>query len=396
MSGGPRGRNLERDALPPRPHPRRPEDQAGTLALGANPQPKCQGARLIVRIPTKSTVDEDEPSTALHDRSGGRLATAAPAGAGMLGKTLLVSSADDGAAAPRPFDNDSSAGALSADGRYAVFASDADGFADGTNPHVDNVFVRDTQTGLTTLVSRSDGSDGARRRRGLVGPVGRRLGRRPRARRVRHAGHEPLRPRDRPGRSRRPTRDVWLRDVTAGTTTLISRAGETGEPATTTPASRRSTSRRPARRGVRTRPRTSARVPASCCAPSTRRRPARVVQGQELQAADRRRAGRPPERPRRRRRDRVALRALAAPDGRVRPGRVRDDRAHDHGRQPGFQQIVVGGGHRAGGRRDGRRLFDSFSTASVKSDGTLGTTGRPPPRSTPTARRSRSSAPRRT
>src|SRR3954452_25011080 len=88
------------------------------------------------------------------------LATAAPAGAGMLGKTLLVSSPDDGVAAPRPFDNDSSAAALSTDGRYAVFASEADGFADGTNPNVQNIFVRDTRTGLTTLVSRSDGPDG--------------------------------------------------------------------------------------------------------------------------------------------------------------------------------------------------------------------------------------------
>src|SRR4051812_39363204 len=89
------------------------------------------------------------------------LSAAAPAGAGVLGRTLVVSTPDVGRPALVPFDNNSRAGGLSSDGRYSAFASDADGFADGADPHVENVFVRDAQTGVTTLVSRSDGEDGA-------------------------------------------------------------------------------------------------------------------------------------------------------------------------------------------------------------------------------------------
>src|SRR4051812_19023423 len=78
------------------------------------------------------------------------------------GSTQLVSRPDGGAASPAAFDNNSETpGALSDDGRYAVFASDADGFAPGVDAHVENLFVRDTQSGTTTLVSRSDGIDGA-------------------------------------------------------------------------------------------------------------------------------------------------------------------------------------------------------------------------------------------
>jgi len=62
-------------------------------------------------------------------------------------------------AAPAARDNASGAPlalAASADGRYVAFVSAADGFGSGADPRVSNGFVRDTASGATTLVSRSD------------------------------------------------------------------------------------------------------------------------------------------------------------------------------------------------------------------------------------------------
>src|SRR4051794_33377175 len=79
------------------------------------------------------------------------------------GSTVLVSRPGGLGPLPPAFDNNSGHGvsAVSTDGRYAAFVSEADGFAPGGDPHVTNVFLRDTQSGTTTLVSRSDGPDGA-------------------------------------------------------------------------------------------------------------------------------------------------------------------------------------------------------------------------------------------
>src|SRR4051795_10530888 len=78
------------------------------------------------------------------------------------GSTQLVSRPDGSGPVPPALDNDSrTPGAISDDGRYAVFASDADGLSSRADPHVRNLFLRDRQTGTTTLVSRSDGIDGA-------------------------------------------------------------------------------------------------------------------------------------------------------------------------------------------------------------------------------------------
>src|SRR5438105_11472395 len=80
----------------------------------------------------------------------------------LAGSTVLVSRPDGFGPVPPAFDNDSGTpGALSADGRYAAYISFADGFADGADPSVSNVLLRDRQTSTTTLVSRSDGPNGA-------------------------------------------------------------------------------------------------------------------------------------------------------------------------------------------------------------------------------------------
>src|SRR4051812_12585862 len=77
------------------------------------------------------------------------------------GSTVLVSRPDGLGSSPAAFENSSQTpGAVSENGRYAAFVSSADGFAPGADPDVQNIFLRDTLTGTTTLVSRSDGLDG--------------------------------------------------------------------------------------------------------------------------------------------------------------------------------------------------------------------------------------------
>ncbi|MDP8942876.1 MAG: hypothetical protein M3N16_01955 [Actinomycetota bacterium] len=58
-------------------------------------------------------------------------------------------------------DGGSESPAISADGRYVAFESNADNLSAEDNDAVLNVFVRDTQTGTTTLVSRAHGPGGA-------------------------------------------------------------------------------------------------------------------------------------------------------------------------------------------------------------------------------------------
>jgi len=59
---------------------------------------------------------------------------------------------------------------LSGDGRFIAFASKAANFAAGLSGNMDHIFVRDRQTGETSLVSRnnsgSPGNDSYSRRRG--------------------------------------------------------------------------------------------------------------------------------------------------------------------------------------------------------------------------------------
>jgi hypothetical protein len=75
------------------------------------------------------------------------------------GTTTLINrqSASDGGAAA---DATSSTGGVSADGRYVAFESDADNLSTADSNLVRNVFVRDTVTNTTTLVSRQSASDG--------------------------------------------------------------------------------------------------------------------------------------------------------------------------------------------------------------------------------------------
>ena len=169
-------------------------------------------------------------------------AAAAPALASNAGATLLVSRPDGLAPPPPALDNASSTPVVSADGRFLAFTSVADGIAPGVDPRVSSVVVRDTQTNTTTLASRSDGVDGAPANTGA---------------RALAVGVEPGSvaidpPADQPhvlvvfsttatNVVDHPTGatvgsgavQVWMRDVTAGTTRLVSRldgpAGAAGD-----------------------------------------------------------------------------------------------------------------------------------------------------------------------
>src|SRR4051812_46070642 len=146
------------------------------------------------------------------------------------GSTLLVSRPDGLGPVPPANDGDSSPGALSSDGRYAVFTSQADGISPDANPRVLNVFLRDRQTGTTTLVSRSnDGkgvNDAARNPDVTVAANGHVLvAFESTATNMSDAESGPV-------ANPRGVSEVWLRDVDGGTTRLVSRAtGASGAPA---------------------------------------------------------------------------------------------------------------------------------------------------------------------
>ncbi|HEX8207223.1 MAG TPA: hypothetical protein VF587_14275, partial [Solirubrobacteraceae bacterium] len=106
--------------------------------------------------------------------------------------------------------------ALSADGRYVAFTSAADRLVVGDDDHVLNVYRRDTLTGETVLVSRATGASGAPgngdSEAAAISDDGRRVAFTSRATNL--GGGE--------------LRQVYVRDVVAGTTVVASRATGAG------------------------------------------------------------------------------------------------------------------------------------------------------------------------
>ena len=135
--------------------------------------------------------------------------------------TILVSRATGAAGAGA---NGGSGGAeISGDGRFVAFVSDADNLSTEDNDADDNVFVRDLVANTTTLVSRATGAGGApadaRAHDAGISADGRYV--------VFRSGADNLSPDDDNG-----VNNVFVRDLVASTTTLISRrAGAGGAPA---------------------------------------------------------------------------------------------------------------------------------------------------------------------
>ena len=128
------------------------------------------------------------------------------------GTTTLISRASgvDGA----PADADSLRPSISSDGRYVAFASAATNLSDEDVDPVSDIFVRDTQMNTTTLVSRRDGVAGAAGAADShypsISDAGTKV--------AFHSAADNLSDEDTDG-----TSDVFLRDTAAGTTTLVSR-----------------------------------------------------------------------------------------------------------------------------------------------------------------------------
>ena len=124
--------------------------------------------------------------------------------------TLLVSRPDG--ANSRGLDGISNHPAISADGRYVAFVSDASGLAPGAASGVTNVFVRDLALGTTSLVSRApDGSGGDGSSSGPSISADGRV--------VAFLSDAP----NMSAEDRNGVRNVFVRDTAAGTTALVSR-----------------------------------------------------------------------------------------------------------------------------------------------------------------------------
>jgi Tol biopolymer transport system component len=103
---------------------------------------------------------------------------------------------------------------ISSDGRYVVFESDANNLVAIANNSFDKIFIRDLQTGTTTLVSENQfGGSGSSSRNPVVSSDGRYV--------LFTSSDNNLVANDTNG-GNFSDQDVFLRDVQAGTTTLIS------------------------------------------------------------------------------------------------------------------------------------------------------------------------------
>ncbi len=113
----------------------------------------------------------------------------------------------------------SSVPAISADGRHVAFQSDADNLSAEDADGVADVFVRNLRASTTTLVSRAGGAGGAGAAAASSAPAisddGRHV--------AFHSDADNLSPEDADG-----VADIFVRDLRAGTTTLVSRAAGAG------------------------------------------------------------------------------------------------------------------------------------------------------------------------
>ena len=129
--------------------------------------------------------------------------------------TLVSHSASAGVEA----NADSFTPAISAGGRFVAFASNASNLLADDPDATTDVFVTDLQSGAVALVSRADGALGAKGSSGSAAPKISADGAR-----IAFSSNAPNLDPDDPD----PSPDVFVRDVRAGTTTLVSRAAGGG------------------------------------------------------------------------------------------------------------------------------------------------------------------------
>src|SRR4051812_46495061 len=106
------------------------------------------GRRLKAVVAVAAALAALGPPQASAADAGATLLLSRPSGLGALPSTGVVNSF----AGPR---------SISTDGRFVTFASRAGGISPDDDDRVQNVYVRDTQSGVTELVSRSTGGAAA-------------------------------------------------------------------------------------------------------------------------------------------------------------------------------------------------------------------------------------------
>jgi hypothetical protein len=171
---------------------------------------------MLVRLVT-TTVDSQSPprqgivKLALAALVLALLLVPALAAQAAPGDTVLVTQADGAGANGESGPNV----AVSAGGRFVAFESTADNLSNEDNDAVQNVFVRDTETGVTSLVSRATGTTGAGADADAANPAissdGRYVAFESRATNLSNGDNDAV-------------VDVFLRDTQDGTTRLMSRA----------------------------------------------------------------------------------------------------------------------------------------------------------------------------
>lgn len=134
-----------------------------------------------------------------------------------VGDLTLVSRGADGTP---PADGDSGPGlAISASGRFVAFESKAGNLNAAAQPGVTNIYLRDRRTGTTTLISRASGADGAAAdadsANPSISPGGRYVAFESTATNLSADDGAAV-------------RDVFVRDTSTNTTTLVSRALDGG------------------------------------------------------------------------------------------------------------------------------------------------------------------------
>ncbi len=161
------------------------------------------------------------------------LVPAGPAAAAVLpaGTTAILSGSTAlDAALPAPVSTATTGPAtVSQDGRFVAFIATSDGLVEGDDDTIDNVYVKDRATGTVTLASRATGATGEPAHQNCFDPAISDDGRR-----VAFACYGPLDPAD-----TNQAADVYLRDLPAAATVLVSRApglGAVGNGASRQPA----------------------------------------------------------------------------------------------------------------------------------------------------------------
>jgi Tol biopolymer transport system component len=128
--------------------------------------------------------------------------------------TTLINRAD-GVAGEAANGDAGTAPAISGDGRFVAFVSGADNLSAADNDSVQNVFLRDTQAQTTTLISRTTGPDGPGADADSFTPSLSSDGR--------YVAFASLAT-NLSDQDADPTRDIFVRDTLMETTTLVSRA----------------------------------------------------------------------------------------------------------------------------------------------------------------------------